>query len=73
MEKLWNVANELVSDLEAELSSGERGGNLRMPVCYLGPLPTGLLNLSSSRIGAKQVCRKICQRMGSLGKDKSQT
>ncbi|KAL8472813.1 hypothetical protein ACS0TY_029870 [Phlomoides rotata] len=40
-EKLWNIANELASDLEAELSSGERGGNLRMPVCYLAPLPTG--------------------------------
>lgn len=40
-EKLWNVANELASDMEAELSSGERGGNLRMPVCYLAPLPTG--------------------------------
>lgn len=42
---LWHVANELASDMEAELTSGEKGGSanlgLGMPVCYLAPLPTG--------------------------------
>ncbi|KAH6803627.1 hexolike 3 [Perilla frutescens var. frutescens] len=38
---LWHVANELAADMEAELTPGERGGNLGMPVCYLAPLPTG--------------------------------
>ncbi|PIN01737.1 Hexokinase [Handroanthus impetiginosus] len=40
--KLWHVANELASDMEAELSSTEGGGNLRMLVSYVdAPLPTG--------------------------------
>ncbi|KAI3451873.1 hypothetical protein Pfo_008538 [Paulownia fortunei] len=39
--KLWHVANELASDMEAGRSSSERGGNLRMLVSYVAPLPTG--------------------------------
>lgn len=37
--KLWHVANELVSDMEAGLSSG--GGGLHMVASYIAPLPTG--------------------------------
>ncbi|KAL7101579.1 hypothetical protein ACP275_08G063100 [Erythranthe tilingii] len=39
--KLWHVADELAAEMEAGLSSGERGGNLRMFVSYAAPLPTG--------------------------------
>ncbi|XP_057784365.1 probable hexokinase-like 2 protein [Salvia miltiorrhiza] len=39
--KLWHVANELASDMEAELAPGDRSGNLGVPVSYLAGLPTG--------------------------------
>ncbi|KAL1569905.1 hexokinase [Salvia divinorum] len=39
--KLWQVANEMASDMEAELAPGDRGGNLGVPVSYLAGLPTG--------------------------------
>ncbi|KAG6397746.1 hypothetical protein SASPL_143931 [Salvia splendens] len=33
--KLWQVANEMASGMEAELTPGDRGGNLGVPVSYL--------------------------------------
>ncbi|KAK6258723.1 Hexokinase [Theobroma cacao] len=39
--KLWEVANAMVSDMEASLSSDEARSCLNMLVSYVSPLPTG--------------------------------
>ncbi|KAL0450112.1 UNVERIFIED_CONTAM: putative hexokinase-like 2 protein [Sesamum latifolium] len=39
--KLWHVADEMASEIEATLSSSDPGTNLRLLVAYLAPLPTG--------------------------------
>ncbi|KAL0377958.1 UNVERIFIED_CONTAM: putative hexokinase-like 2 protein [Sesamum radiatum] len=39
--KLWHVADEMASEIEATLSSSDPGTNLRVLVAYLAPLPTG--------------------------------
>ena len=40
--KLWQVANAMVSDMEASLSSSDEAtSSLNMLVSYVSPLPTG--------------------------------
>ncbi|KAK4393518.1 putative hexokinase-like 2 protein [Sesamum angolense] len=39
--KLWHVADEMASEIEATLSSSDPSTNLLLLVAYLAPLPTG--------------------------------
>ncbi|KAL0343437.1 UNVERIFIED_CONTAM: putative hexokinase-like 2 protein [Sesamum angustifolium] len=68
--KLWHVADEMASEIEATLSSSDPSTNLRLLVAYLAPLPTGYVGRERNILWYRSPGNKLSYSKARLeGKD----